>query len=173
MTSHCGFVNLVKQMGLGQTYWWLGFLFVLRGGGPSCQPARSPNRQQTFKKQRKVEGGLCEFSREHTGWSACKSPADTSCILSHEKLHNNLCRTSLQDKHNNAINTPGHFLLFFLQLAQGLCLGEGVTVIHMVTHTLTFFASLADRVMGWSKNVVFFLHKCTICQLTCGLFHWA
>lgn len=166
---------MVKQIGLGQTYWLPGFLFALRGGGgPSCQLQRSPSIQQTFKKQRKVARGLCKFSREHIGWSACKSPADTSCILSHEKLHNNLCRTSLQDKHNNAINTPGHFLLFLLQLAQGLCLGEGVTIIHIVTHTLTFFSAfLADCVMGLSKKVFFFLNKWIICQLTCGLFHWA
>lgn len=65
--SHCGFVNLVKQIGLGQTYWLPGFLFALRGGGPSCQLQRSPSIQQTFKKQRKAEKGLCKFSKEHIG----------------------------------------------------------------------------------------------------------
>lgn len=32
MTSHCGFVNLVKHRGLGQTCWLPGFLFALQGG---------------------------------------------------------------------------------------------------------------------------------------------
>lgn len=162
MTYYCVFVNLVEQTDFGQTQWLPGLLFVLQ---------RNPPIQQTPNRQRKAERELSELSREHMGWNACKCPADTSCILSHEKLHHNLCRSSLKDKHNNSINTPGHFLLFLLQLAQGLCLGEGVTIIHIVTHTLTSFsASLAGRVMGLSKNGVFFLNKCIICQLTCGSF---
>lgn len=69
MTSHCGFVNLVKRRGLGITCWLPGFLFVLRGGGggSSSQLQRSPHIQQTSTKQRKVGGTACKFCTEHIG----------------------------------------------------------------------------------------------------------
>lgn len=69
MTSHCGFVNLVKHRGLGITCWLPGFLFVLQGGGggSSSQLQRSPHIQQTSTKQRKVGGTACKFCTEHIG----------------------------------------------------------------------------------------------------------
>lgn len=65
MTTHCGFVNLVKQGGLGQTQRLPGLLFAL-GGGPLGQLQRSPRTQLTFKGKDSFGGADTRFG-DHTG----------------------------------------------------------------------------------------------------------